>query len=125
MNLNTAPRINLNFSNKITSSANLAKHKYENCSKISVSVVIFCASRAMCAQKHNVSTEGLLKRNIHITLAHKFTDIYKGYNSLKRIYYTIHKMTGKRANNVLWGDRVVQWRWVNFQCQGVLQFGLQ
>ena len=23
------------------------------------------------------------------------------------------------------GGRVVQWCWVNFQCQGVLQFGLQ
>ena len=25
----------------------------------------------------------------------------------------------------LWGGRVVRWCWVNFQCRGVLQFGLQ
>ena len=23
-----------------------------------------------------------------------------------------------------WGGRVVRWSWVNFQCQGVLQFGI-
>ena len=25
----------------------------------------------------------------------------------------------------IWGGRVVRWCWVNFQCRGVLQFGLQ
>ena len=61
---------------------------YEGCSKINVSVVLFvwavlfCASRAMCAQNRLVSIEWSLKRNIGKNSAYNFTDYCTMYISL-------------------------------------------
>ena len=52
-------------------------------------------------KKHLVSIEWSLKRNTCKYLAHTFAGLDTVYIALKPIHYTIHKFTGKRAENVL------------------------
>ena len=40
-----------------------------------------------------------------------------GFSGPLRQYFSLYRAGG--------GGRVVRWCWVNFQCRGVLQFGLQ
>ena len=46
-----------------------------------------------------------------------FTDFF--------MHFTISVYESHPLNNSEGGSRVVRWYWVNFQCQGVLQLGLQ
>ena len=44
-----------------------------------------------------------------------------GLNGPLRQYFSLYRTVSQRE----WGGQVVRWCWVNFQCRGVLQFGLQ
>ena len=41
------------------------------------------------------------------------------------IFYGCSQCNNVSLGHALGGGRVVRWCWVNFQCWGVLQFGLQ
>ena len=54
------------------------------------------------------------------------TEFYKFSNTGTRMQDSIYHMTLKSLFIPNFGGgRVVRWCWANFQCRGVLQFGLQ
>ena len=76
-------------------------YMYEGCSINNVICALFRGNRAIYAQNHLVSIELSLARDTGKYLVHTFTGLGTVYIVSQPIRQTIHKMTGKRAENVL------------------------